>query len=113
MTTDAVKTVVFTQLADGDLDTIFVTIGFDNEPAAHRFVDEFHDLTRKLLAFPQMGRDATGLRTGARAFVHGHYLLVYRQMPCGIAVLRIVHGARELALLEYPSAPGDQSDGRS
>lgn len=97
--------IVLTDLAEDDLIDIWVTIATDNEVAADRLVDEIHDATRKLLTFPGMGRTADELRPGARAFVHGSYLLVYRPMAYGIAVLRVAHGARELAWLEYPAAP--------
>jgi hypothetical protein len=33
------------------------------------------------------------------------YLIVYRPMDYGIAVLRIAHGARNLELLNFPPAP--------
>ena len=52
-----------------------------------------------------MGRVADALRAGARAFVHRDYLVVYRPMDYGIAVLRILHGARAIDVLEFPPAP--------
>ncbi|MBV8144190.1 MAG: type II toxin-antitoxin system RelE/ParE family toxin [Gammaproteobacteria bacterium] len=97
--------IVFTELAEDDLIDIWVGIATDNEVAASRLVDEIHEVTRKLLTFPRMGRIADELRPGARAFVHASYLLVYRPMAYGIAVLRVVHGGRDLPWLEYPAAP--------
>lgn len=94
--------IVLTELAEDDLIDIWVHIAPDNEAAADRVVDEIHEVTYKLLRFPLMGRNADNLRPGARAFVHGSYLIVYRPMEYGIAVLRVVHGAQELELLEYP-----------
>lgn len=97
--------IVFTELSEDDLLDIWVRIAIDNEAAADRLVDEIHNVTYKLVSFPHMGRAADELRPGARAFVHGDYLIVYQPMEYGIAVLRVAHGARELALLEYPPAP--------
>ena len=97
--------IVFTRLADSDLDEIWLWIAADNEAAANRLVDDIHEITLKLLKFPHMGRAADPLHPGARAFVHGNYLIVYRPMDYGIAVLRIAHGSRELEMLAYPPAP--------
>jgi len=60
---------------------------------------------QKLVRFPFMGRTADHLRPGARSFTHRSDLIVYRAMDYGIAVLRVVHGAHELELLDYPAAP--------
>jgi plasmid stabilization system protein ParE len=101
-----VNRVAFSDLANDDLDDIWITIALDNSEAiADRIVDELHELTRKLVMFPLMGRAADELRVGARAFVHREYLVVYRPMDYGIAVLRIAHGARDIAVLEFPPAP--------
>lgn len=97
--------VVLTELAEEDLIKIWVHIAPDNEAAADRIVDELHAATLKLLSFTQMGRAADELHPGARAFVHGNYLIVYRPMDYGIAVLRVAHGAQALELLDYPSPP--------
>ena len=97
--------IVFTALADDDLDDIWLGIALENESAADRVVDEINEVTLKLVTFPHMGRAADMLRVGARVAVHGDYLVVYRPMDYGIAVLRVVHGAREWTELEYPPAP--------
>ena len=97
--------IVFTELAEDDLIDIWVNIAPDNEVAADRIVEEIHDVTRKLVKFPLMGRAADELRPGARAFVHAGYLIAYRPMEYGIAVLRVAHGARDVLNLVYPDAP--------
>ncbi|MGH7744548.1 MAG: type II toxin-antitoxin system RelE/ParE family toxin [Steroidobacteraceae bacterium] len=97
--------IVFTDLAEDDLIDIWVHIAPENESAADRLVDEIHEVTYKLVRFPLMGRAADELHPGARAFVHAGYLIVYQPMEYGIAVLRVAHGARELAWLDYPAAP--------
>ena len=97
--------IVFTELAEDDLIDIWVHIATDNEVVADRIVDEIHEVTRKLVRFPLMGRAADQLRPGVRAFVSGNYLVVYRPMEYGVAVLRVAHGAQELELLDYPPAP--------
>jgi hypothetical protein len=52
-----------------------------------------------------MGRAADELRLGARIFTYKDYLIVYRRMAYGIAVLRVSHGARDLTLMDFPPAP--------
>ena len=97
--------IVFTTLADDDLDDIWLGIALENESVADRVVDEINEVTLKLVTFPHMGRAADMLRTGARVVVHDDYIVVYRPMDYGIAVLRVVHGAREWTEFEYPPAP--------
>jgi toxin ParE1/3/4 len=100
-----VNRIAFTDLAEDDLIDIWVHIAPDNEAAADRLVDELHEVTRKLVRFPGMGRAVDELHIGARAFVHRDYLVVYRPMDYGVAVIRVAHGARDLAALEFPAAP--------
>jgi toxin ParE1/3/4 len=100
-----VKRIAFTDLANDDLIDIWVNIAPDNELAADRLVDEIHEIARKLVAFPKMGRSAKVLRMGARMFPHGDFMIVYLEMTYGIAVLRVVHGARDLTALDFPPAP--------
>lgn len=75
--------IVFSDLADEDLIDIWVGIAPDNEAAADRIVDEIHEVTPMLITYPLLGRAADELRTGARAFVHGNYLVIYRPMDYG------------------------------
>ena len=97
--------VVFTELAEDDLIDIWVRIAPDNEAAADRLIDDIHDSTRRLLQFPLMGREAERLHAGARSLTHRDYLIVYGPMDYGIAVLRVVHGSRDLEALLYPEPP--------
>jgi toxin ParE1/3/4 len=100
-----VNRILFTVLAENDIDDIWVRIASDNEAAADRLIDDLHTALRRLATFPGMGRAADHLRPGARALVRGNYLIVYRPMHYGIAVLRIAHGARNIELIEFPPAP--------
>ena len=97
--------IVFTELAEDDLIDIWVNIAVGNEAAADRLVNEIHALACKLVEFPKLGRAADHLRAGARLFVHCDYLVVYRPMESGIAVLRVTHGARDLGMMGFPNAP--------
>lgn len=46
-----------------------------------------------------MGRLRQELRPGLRSFPVGNYLILYYPIPEGIAILRIIHGARDLERL--------------
>lgn len=96
------KRIRFSDLARDDLDEIWLSIAIENMPAADRMVDKLHELLNKLLEFPGMGIERDDIHPGARSFPCGNYLVFYRQMPYGIAVLRIVYGGRDLEALEYP-----------
>jgi toxin ParE1/3/4 len=100
-----VSRILFTELAETDIDDIWIGIASDNEVAADRMIDGLHATLRRLARFPGMGRAADHLRSGARAFVHGNYIIVSCPMHDGIAVLRIAHGARNIELIELPPAP--------
>lgn len=102
---------VLSMLAEEDLEDIWVNIALGNQLAADRLVDKLNITLGSLAAFPEMGRTADHLRAGARSFVHGHYVIVYRIMDYGVAVLRVVHGARDLEALDFPEAPRDVRDG--
>ena len=100
------KRIRFSDLARDDLDEIWLSIASDNLDAADRFVDRLDELLRKLLDFPGMGVQREDIHPGVQSFPYGrNYLVFYRSMPYGIAVLRIVHGGRDLQTLDYPSLP--------
>jgi toxin ParE1/3/4 len=46
-----------------------------------------------------MGRERPDLRAGLRSFTVGSYLIIYRPLADGIEVVRVLHGARDLAKL--------------
>lgn len=89
-------------LARDDLDEIWLSIATENLAAADRMIDQLHELLRKLLEFPGIGVERNEICPGARSFPCGNYLVFYRDMSYGIAVLRIVYGGRDLELIEYP-----------
>ncbi|EQD44076.1 Plasmid stabilization system [mine drainage metagenome] len=96
------KRIRLSDLARDDLDEIWFLIAIENLPPADRLVDKVQELLQKLLEFPEMGIERDDIRTGVRRFPCGNYLVFYRPMPDGIAVLRIVYGGRDLETIEYP-----------
>ena len=96
------KRIRFSDLARDDLDEIWFSIAIDNVEAADRLVDKIDELLKKYLDFPSMGRERDDICVGVRSFPHGNYVIFYRMMDYGIAVLRVLHGARETEWLDFP-----------
>jgi toxin ParE1/3/4 len=48
---------------------------------------------------PRAGRARDDLRPGIRAFPVGDYLILYREAGADVAIVRVVHGSRDLAAL--------------
>lgn len=85
---------VLTPQAEADLLEIAAYVARDNPIAADRLVDRLRDKGRLLAEHPGIGRPYG--RRRARLFPVGTYLVLYRENPEGIEVLRYVHGRRDL-----------------
>lgn len=85
-----------TDQATQDLEGIWRYIAADNRGAADRLVDKLIAESSLLADHPTMGRTRDELLAGARSFGVGNYLIFYRVISEGIAVIRILHGARDL-----------------
>ena len=96
------KKVRLSDHAREDLDEIWLSIAVDNVTAADGLIDRLETLLQRLLQFPDMGASRDEIRPGVRSFPCGNYLVFYRPMDNGIAVVRVVWGGRDLKALEYP-----------
>jgi toxin ParE1/3/4 len=74
-------------------------IAADNPPAADRVVDALMERVTFLSGNPQIGSPRADIAEGMRLFPVGNYLLLYREIPTGVEVVRILHGARDLERL--------------
>jgi toxin ParE1/3/4 len=83
-------------LARADLKEIADFIAQDNLDAAMRFLDQVDAVCQRLADFPGMGPRRDELQPGLRSFPIGNYLLLYRVVPGGIELARVIHGARNL-----------------
>ena len=85
-----------------DVEESAVFIGADNLRAALRFLNAVEETMQLLLEKPELGvvRVFRGQElAGIRSFpVKGFdkHLIFYRPLECGIEVLRVIHGARDL-----------------
>jgi toxin ParE1/3/4 len=79
-----------------DAAEIWHYIATDSARAADRWLDAINQRINLLAEFPGLGADRSDLQPALRSFPIGNYLLLYRRAKCGIHLLRIVHGARDL-----------------
>jgi toxin ParE1/3/4 len=92
-----------TAQAEEDLIDLWLYIAQDNPSAADRLLDEIEDKFVLLAAHPRLGPARPDIAPECRYFPVGRYLILYRLIPDGIEVIRVVQGSRRLEDL-FPSA---------
>jgi toxin ParE1/3/4 len=92
-----------TAQAEEDLIELWLYIAQDNPSAADRLLEEIEDKYSLLAANPQLGRARPDIAADCRSFPVGRYLILYRLIPDGIEVVRVVQGSRRLEDL-FPGA---------
>lgn len=87
---------IITRKAEEDINEILAYIAADNFNAAlalyDRLVDDFEILAENANA----GRGRPELKEDIRSFPEGNYLIFYRKWAGDIAIVRVLHGARDL-----------------
>jgi len=92
-----------TAQAEEDLIDLWLYIAQDNSGAADGLLDEIEDKFALLAANPQLGPARPDIAEDCRYFPVGRYLILYRLIPDGIEVVRVVQGLRRLEDL-FPGA---------
>jgi toxin ParE1/3/4 len=88
--------VVRSRQAASDLAEIARYIANDDPIAAHRWLDEMHELFGLISTQPEIGEELMTSRHGQiRRHTFRAYVIYYQAIPSGIEVLRVVHGARD------------------
>lgn len=87
----------FTPLAEQDLEAIADYIAADNPARALSFVRELRAQCQRITLNPPGYRLRPELGDGIRSCAHGHYLIFFASDPDAVLILRILHGARDLA----------------
>lgn len=82
--------------AQDDITDIWGYIADDSELQADAFVDRLDAKFQLLARQPGLGRVREELVPGLRSFPVGRYVIFYELVPDGIAVVRILHCARDL-----------------
>jgi len=88
--------VQFSLEANRDLEEVKNYISQDNLDAAVRLILLIREKCALLSKQPGMGRDRSDILSGLRGFPVGNYVIFYQPMNAGIAVVRVLHGARDI-----------------
>ena len=87
---------LFTPLAEQDLESIAEYIAADNVPRALSFVRELRQQCQRIALNPAGYRMRPELGEGIRSCAHGHYVIFFEVLTDAVTVVRILHGARDL-----------------
>lgn len=87
--------VVYRPSADADLLDLFVSIAGDNPAAAERFIERLRKALRRLADFPDSAPARPEIGAGIRGLSVPPYIAYYAIMDAEVAILRIIHAARE------------------
>jgi toxin ParE1/3/4 len=79
-----------------DYEEIWRYIARDNPAAADRLITALERQLSVLAAMPGCGREEPKLGAALRSFPVGSYLIFYRPAANGIALVRVLHGARDI-----------------
>ena len=85
-----------TPRADLDLEEIWYFIAQDDPVAADRWLDTLEEKIALLADNPLMGPSRPDIARELRCHPVGSHLILYRVIPDGIEIVRVVHGARHL-----------------
>ena len=88
-----------TAQAEGDLIDIWIYVAQDNPEAADKLLDEIEAKFSLLADNPHIGPARPDIAPELRYSPVASYLILYRIIPGGIEIVRVVHGARKLTNL--------------
>ena len=91
--------IVWSEPAVADLTAIHDFIARDSAHYATRFVERLIEATEQLTALPQIGRVVPEGDGRHREILEPPYRIIYRVETDQVYVIRVVHGARDLAAL--------------
>jgi len=86
----------FTPLAESDLEAIGDYIAADNPKRAISFVRELRQQCQRIAQNPLAYRLRSELAEGLRSCAFGHYVIFFKADHEELAIIRILHGARDL-----------------
>jgi toxin ParE1/3/4 len=93
---DTTPIIIRTARAEEDLIEIWLYIAEDNPVAADRLLDEIDRRILLLAENPYLGSAREDIAEDCRYSPVGNYLILYRIIPNGIEVVRVVQGSRRL-----------------
>lgn len=94
--------------AETDLLLIWVYHAEKSERSATRIRKEIGSKYNLLLQFPMAGRSREELQTGLRSLPIEKYVIFYRATEDRIEIVRVLHGAQDIAGVFSPETEGEQ-----
>ena len=89
--------ILSTPRASLDLVEIGLRIEQDSPRAAGKTLTAIERKCKMLARLPRLGRRREELAPGLRSFAVGSYVVFYRAMRGGVEIIRVLHGARDIA----------------
>lgn len=96
---------IFSPLAEQDLEAIGDYIAADNPVRAESFIRELHDQCRRIHSNPQGYRLRPELGEGIRSCAYGNYVIFFVASAQETTIVRILQGARN-----FPSIFGTDDE---
>jgi toxin ParE1/3/4 len=96
------KLLVISPAAQGDLRKIATYIAADNPDRAASFVVELRAKMDVIAERPLSFRLRDEWSAGLRSAAHGHYHILFRDFATKVRIVRVLHGARDIATLFRP-----------
>lgn len=113
MKSAAVQRIIRTPKAAEDLIDIYSYIARRDPQAATRMLLGLGRQIELLAERPRIGRLRDDLRAGLRSWPFRRHVVLYRTISNGIEIIRVVHGARDLAAVLAEDANADDTDSDS
>jgi toxin ParE1/3/4 len=88
-----------TPAAEEDLIELWCRIARDNLQQADRYLDTIETKLQLLATAPRIGRIWDETQPAIRVLPFDNYMLFYRDSGRGIELIRVIHGARDVASL--------------
>ena len=88
------RALLVTEQVERDLEEIHDYIAHDKPQAARRVIQKLRRKFETLATFPELGAIYDELEPGLRRYPAGTYVIFYKDVPDGIQVVRVAHGAR-------------------
>ena len=81
------------------MEEIYEFVSQVNLSSAGNLIEQFTKTYRALADMPRMGRLRADIAPGLRSVPVGSYILFYREVDDGVQIVRVIHGARDIAAL--------------
>ena len=85
------------QKATDDIAGIWAYVAADNSAAADKLLERIHERCQSYAHQPELGEKRVELGHNVRCFSVGLYVVYYRPATDGMEVVRVLHGARDVA----------------